>query len=93
VSGLIQSVQANFRVSRLTVKVGDGWYELSEPQQDNLANEMLRRAQELNFSKLEITDPEATLLARSPVVGTEMVILQRSQVKPTSPASAAIEDS
>jgi hypothetical protein len=93
VSGLIQFVQANFRVSRLTVKVGDGWYGLSEPQQDNLANEMLRRAQELNFSKLEITDPEAKLLARSPVVGTEMIILQRSQAKPVSPASAAIGDS
>jgi hypothetical protein len=76
--GLIQSVQANFRGSRLTVKLGEDWYRLTSVQQDKLANEMLRRAQELDFSKLELVDPSETLLARSPVVGTEMVILRRS---------------
>lgn len=76
--GLIQSVQANFRGSRLTVKLGDNWYRLPTAQQDKLANEMLRRAQELDFIKLELVDPSETLLARSPVVGTEMVILRRS---------------
>jgi len=77
VNGLIQSVQANFRSSRLTIKVGEGWYGLSQPQQNKLANEMLQRAKELDFSKLEITDAEGTLLARSPVVGPEMIILRR----------------
>lgn len=77
VNGLILSVQANFRSSRLTVKVGEGWYGLSRSQQDKLAGEILRRAQNLDFSKLELTDLEGTLLARSPVVGTEMVILKR----------------
>ncbi len=76
-NGLIQSVQANFRSSRLTIKVGEGWYGLSQPQQNTLANEMLQRAKELDFSKLEITDAEGTLLARSPVVGPEMIILRR----------------
>lgn len=79
VSGLIQSVQANFRSSRLTIKLGTGWYELSQGQQDKLANEMLRRTRELDFSKLEMTDAEGSLLGRSPVVGTEMVILKRVQ--------------
>lgn len=80
VSGLIQSVQANFRSSRLTVKVGEGWYGLSSNQQDKLANEILRRARELDFSNLEMIDPEELLLARSPVVGSEMVVLKRSQL-------------
>lgn len=78
VNGLIQAVQANFRASRLTVKVGDGWYGLLPIQQDNLANDMLKRAQQLNFVKLEVTDTKGMLLARSPVVGSEMVVLQRS---------------
>lgn len=78
VNGLIQAVQANFRASRLTVKVGDGWYGLLPAQQDNLANDMLKRAQQLNFVKLEVTDTKGMLLARSPVVGTEMVVLRRS---------------
>ncbi len=83
VSGLIQSVQANFRSSLLTVKVGDDWYTLAQAQQNKLANEMLNRAQQLSFVKLELTDPEGNLLARSPVVGSEMVILQRTTSQKT----------
>lgn len=75
--GLIQSIQANFQGSRLTIKVGDDWYNLKQSQQDKLAARMLERGRELDFTHLEITDPEGTLLARSPVVGTDMVILKR----------------
>lgn len=78
-SGLIQSVQANFRTSRLTVTVSDGWYGLSETQQSKLANDLLKRTQQLNFIKLELTDSDGTLLARSPVVGPEMVILRTAK--------------
>jgi hypothetical protein len=76
--GLIRSVQANFKSSRLTVKVSNDWYSLPRSQQDQVAAEMLRRSQELDFSNLEITDTEGTLLARSPVVGSTMVILKRT---------------
>jgi len=76
-NGLIQSIQANFPSSRLQVKVTNGWYKLSSEQQDKLATEMLGRAKELDFSKLEIADLDGNLLARSPVVGAKMVILQR----------------
>ncbi|MGQ9872252.1 hypothetical protein [Leptodesmis sp.] len=78
-NGLVQSVQANFRASRLTVNVGEGWYGLSENQQSKLANDLLKRTQQLNFSKLELTDSEGTLVARSPVVGREMVILRSAK--------------
>jgi hypothetical protein len=77
-NGLIQSIQANFRESRLIVNVSMGWYELSGDRQNKLADEMLKRAQELDFSKLEIADTEGSLLARSPVVGPNMIILQRA---------------
>jgi hypothetical protein len=79
-NGLIQSIEANFLGSRLIVKVSDGWYDLQEPQQNKLADEILSRSQELDFSKLEITDLEGTLLARSPVVGSNMVILKRQEL-------------
>ncbi|MCY7391827.1 MAG: hypothetical protein LH647_10180, partial [Leptolyngbyaceae cyanobacterium CAN_BIN12] len=78
VSGLIQSVQANFRNSLLTVKIGNGWYTLEQAQQNKLANEMLNRAQQLDFVKLELTDSTGDLLSRSPVIGSEMVILKRT---------------
>ncbi len=76
-TGLIQSVQANFRASRLTVMVGDRWYTLSADRQDSLANELLSRAQTLHFSKLDMIDGNGELLARSPVIGEAMIVLKR----------------
>lgn len=75
--GLIQSIQVDFEDSRLTIKVGNDWYNLQQSQQEKLAARMLERSQELDFSHLEITDPQGMLLARSPVVGSNMVILKR----------------
>ena len=74
--GLIMSIEANFLGSRLIIKVSDRWYELTDSDRDKVANEMLGRAQKLDFKKLEIIDPEEKLLARSPVVGKNMIILQ-----------------
>lgn len=79
-NGLIQSVEANFLSSRLIVRVSDGWYNLKESQQNKLADEILHRSRELDFSKLEITDLKGMLLARSPVVGANMVILKRQEL-------------
>ncbi len=75
--GLIDSIEANFIDSRLIITVSPEWYSLKSSQQDKLANEMFSRSQKLDFSKLEIIDPEGVLLARNPVVGNEMVILKR----------------
>ncbi len=76
-SGLIQAIKPNFGSSRLSVLVGNGWYGLERSQQDKLGDDLLKRAQELDFSRLEITDAQGNLLARSPVVGSTMVILTR----------------
>lgn len=84
-SGLVQSVQANFRGSRLIVNISDDWYSLSRVQQDKLASELLRRSQDLDFLKLEMIDGTGALLARSPIVGAEMIILKRA----TAPEQAA----
>ncbi|MEO8890227.1 MAG: hypothetical protein ABI417_01620 [Coleofasciculaceae cyanobacterium] len=78
--GLIKSIEANFGDSRLVVKVGDGWYALKESGQNKLADEVLSRANELDFSKLEIVDLKGTLLARNPVIGPNMVILKRQEL-------------
>ncbi|MEH2355311.1 hypothetical protein [Nostoc sp.] len=76
-SGLIKSIQANFRTSNLTVKISNDWYTLNESQQDKLAAEILQRSQELDFTHLEIIDSQNRLIARNPVVGTEIVIFKR----------------
>ncbi|MGF1672413.1 MAG: hypothetical protein ACFCUV_01865 [Rivularia sp. (in: cyanobacteria)] len=76
-SGIIQSIQANFLDSNLTIKLSNDWYSLQKKQQDKLAAEIWQRSQKLDFTHLEITDLESKLLARNPVIGTEMIILKR----------------
>jgi hypothetical protein len=77
VSQLIKPLQANFRTSDLTVKISDIWYNLEKSQQDKLAAEILQRSQELNFIHLEVVDSQKKIIARSPVVGNEMIIFNR----------------
>lgn len=77
--GLIEAVQANFSGNRLIVEVGDRWYSLDANNQDRVANEMLKRSRQLKFDKLEITNSEGTLVGRSPVVGSGVVLYQRER--------------
>ena len=74
---LIQSVQTNFKLGRLIVQLTDAWYQLDASQQDRLMTELLGRSHQLNFKKLMIADASQHLIARSPLVGNEMVILKR----------------
>lgn len=75
--GLVKSVEANFSSSLLTVKVAEDWYKLSGIEQNQLATKMWKEANSLDFNKLEIANMEGKLIARSPVVGSEMIILDR----------------
>ncbi len=75
---LVQAVQPNFRRSWLRITLGDGWDSLEAAQQDALANALLEQAQRLDFSKLELVRRGGDRLARSPVVGADMIILQRA---------------
>lgn len=74
--GLIDSLEADFLNSLLVLKVDRRWYDLPLEQQKRLANDMLRRSQKLDFSRLEILDLDGHLLARNSVVGSNMVILK-----------------
>ncbi|MDX2100359.1 MAG: hypothetical protein SFW36_21495 [Leptolyngbyaceae cyanobacterium bins.59] len=75
---LVQTVQIDEKRDRLAVTVGAGWFGLDAAQQDNLAVDLFKQAQKLKFSQVEIQDTTQTLLARNPVTGTGMVILQRT---------------
>ena len=82
--GLIESIEANFRDGRLIIAVSNDWFELPTRRQDELSKEMLARSRKLDFTKLVLTTVDGQVLARSPVVGEKMVILQREQPSPTS---------
>jgi hypothetical protein len=74
---LIQSVQTNFKLGRLIIQLTDAWYQLTPNRQEQLLDDLLDRSQSLKFKKLVVADSEKHLIARSPVVGSEMVILRR----------------
>jgi len=71
---LIKSIQADFLGGILIIELGDDWYQLTKIQQQEMANQILRRSQGLDFRKLEIRDTQGVVLGRNPVVGNNMVI-------------------
>lgn len=79
---IVQSLEIDFPKNRLDVKVGSGWYDLPKDEQDRIVEQMLFRSEKFNFKKLHLTDPQGTLVARTPVVGRNMVILKRREVNP-----------
>ncbi|MEM9816425.1 MAG: hypothetical protein AAF827_08500 [Cyanobacteria bacterium P01_D01_bin.6] len=76
---VIDSVQADFRQNQLTLVFNGDWYRLSDYDQTQLAQALMQQSQELAFTDLELVTSTSELLARSPVVGNNMVILQREQ--------------
>ena len=79
---IVQSVQANFQAERLVIKVSDRWFELSRSEQNQLGTDALERSRKLDFPKLEIRDQTDQLLAREPVVGSNIIVLQRRTAPP-----------
>lgn len=79
---IVQSVQANFQAERLVIKVSDRWFELSQSEQNHLGTDVLERSRKLDFPKLEIRDQTDQLLAREPVVGSNIIVLQRRMTPP-----------
>jgi len=75
---LIQRIQPDFLASRLTLTIGDNWNQLSAKQQQTLLDTLWQRAQKLSFQQLRLYAPNGDLIARSPVVGPDMVVLQAS---------------
>ena len=75
--GLIQSIGANFQAGQLKLKISDDWYTFDVAKQDKIAADMWNRARELDFSKVEITDVEGRLIARSAIVGSNLIVLKR----------------
>ncbi len=52
-SDLFKNIKVDLPETSLSIEVTDNWYELNESRQDTLANEILKRSRQLNFSKLQ----------------------------------------
>ncbi|MGL5080439.1 MAG: hypothetical protein ACRC8A_03025, partial [Microcoleaceae cyanobacterium] len=74
---IILSVQAGFLESLLQVKLSSQWYQLTEDKQNQLIKELWKQAQKSDFTKLAVMNPQDKLIARNPMVGSEIIILER----------------
>jgi hypothetical protein len=77
---IVQTLQVDLARDRLIVRLAPVWYTLDDTRQNEIVDRMWNQAKSNNFSKLELQDTEGRSLARSPVVGREMIILQRHQI-------------
>ncbi|WP_019506463.1 hypothetical protein [Pleurocapsa sp. PCC 7319] len=82
----VNSIEVDLPKSSLSVEVKDNWYELKDSLQNKLANDILKRSRKFHFDKLELKDSQGTLVARNPVVGDQIIILQshKSNKKPAT---------
>ncbi|HIK44390.1 MAG TPA: hypothetical protein IGR64_05820 [Leptolyngbyaceae cyanobacterium M65_K2018_010] len=87
-AGLIQSVAVNLPEHSITVNLDETWYGLVSAQQDRVAQEIYERTRHLGFQTLRLSDPEANVVARNPVVGATMVILQRHRPGEVDPLAS-----
>jgi hypothetical protein len=76
---IIQTLQVDIARDRLVVQLNPIWYLISDDRQDRVTDKMWLQAKATHFTKLEIQDAQGVSIARSPVVGQHMIILQRRQ--------------
>ncbi len=76
---LVQSLAIDFQHDRAIVQLDPIWYTLDAERQDALIERMWDQTQTNQFTQLEIQDTDGKTIARSPVVGKQMIVLQRQQ--------------
>ena len=74
---IVLSIEPNIANNILIVRITDDWYQLETTEQDEIVADIFTRSQKLEFIKLEIKDQNDNLVARSPVVGQNMIIFRR----------------
>ncbi len=79
--GIIESLEFDFPSSLLIVELNNDWYGMSQEEQDELVNQMFEEAQDLDFNKLALINSQGRMVARTSVISSEMIILERSLLK------------
>jgi hypothetical protein len=76
---IINTLQVDLPRDLAIVRLNPVWFTIDDLQQDRLSDRMWFQARANHFSKLELQDLTGQTIARSPVVGQHMVVLQRRQ--------------
>lgn len=76
-SGITQTLTVNLVNHTLEVMLSGDWYNLNTSKQDDLAQDLWQRSQDLGFQHFTIVDPTGDLLVRNPVIGNNAIVLHR----------------
>ncbi len=76
---IIRALQVDSARDRLIVKLNPVWYLIDDERQDSVTDRMWLQAKANHFTKLELQNTQGDSIARNPVVGKHMIILQRRQ--------------
>ena len=79
INDAIVGIRPQFNSHFLAITLSNQWYSTPESTQDNLANSLLVIAQVKGFTQIQLEGSDGAVLARNPVVGDGMIILQRSR--------------
>ena len=79
INNAIVGIRPQFNSHFLAITLSNQWYATPESTQDNLANSLLVIAQVKGFTQIQLEGSDGAVLARNPVVGDGMIILQRSR--------------
>jgi hypothetical protein len=77
---LIASVRSLESNHRLQATLGEKWFGLSVPAQNQVAQALWEKSQTLKFETFELRDDLGDLVARSPVVGSKVIVLKRKDL-------------
>ena len=72
----IELIKVDPQQNSILVEVNDEWYGLNESRQNKVGNAILERSRQLKFDRLKFQDSTGTLVARNPVVGDKIIILE-----------------
>ncbi|MEB3340374.1 hypothetical protein [Okeania sp.] len=75
--GIVESLKFDFPINLLIAEVSDSWYEMTQEEQDKLVTQMFEEVQDLDFAKLALINSQGRIVARTSVINSKMVILQR----------------
>ncbi|MEL6321674.1 MAG: hypothetical protein AAFQ57_13660, partial [Cyanobacteria bacterium J06626_14] len=77
----VQTVDIDPIGDRLTAGLDWEWYRLNARQQDQIANALLIAFQDFDINNLDVVDPDGVRVARSPVIGSSMIVFERTSDK------------
>ncbi len=79
--GIVESLKFDFSSNLLIAELNNDWYDMTQEEQDELVNQMFEEVQDLDFNKLALINTKGRMVARTSVINSNMIILERSLLK------------